>query len=185
LSGANPYFFLSLNRHLEEISSQATERDALLSFSLPWYAWRNAKSSLVMNFTIEFFRTRPNDEAHATLDRISIVAENLDTATVKAKSLFDTLDMPQKPDGLRILDQVKRELFVWVPDAQMPKCKRQEASLVTVAADDTERSERTSGCRRMQGRVHFSKASRSAESSLPTRSWRTLFRYCHPIPSIG
>ena len=116
LSGANPYFFLSLHRHLEEISSQATERDAL-SFSLPWYAWRNAKSSLVMNFTIKFFRTRPNDEAHATLDRISIVAENLDTATVKAKSLFDTLDMPQKPDGLRILDQVKRELFVWVPDA--------------------------------------------------------------------
>ena len=32
----------------------------------------------------------------------------------------------------------------------MPKCKRQEASLVTVAADDTELSERTSGCRRMQ-----------------------------------
>jgi hypothetical protein len=57
------------------------------------------------------------DNAHATLDRISIVAENLDTATLKAKLLFDTLDMPQKPDGLRILDQVKRELFVWVPDA--------------------------------------------------------------------
>ena len=34
------------------------------------------------------------------------------------------------------------------------------------------------------GRVHFSKALRSAESSLPTRSWRTLFRFCHPIPSI-
>jgi hypothetical protein len=69
-----------------------------------------------MNFTIEFFRTRPSDEALATLDRISI-ADNLDAATAKAKSLFDTLDMPQKPDGLRILDQVKRELFVWVPDA--------------------------------------------------------------------
>jgi hypothetical protein len=65
-------------------------------------------------FTIEFFRTRPSDEAHA--DRISIVADNLNAATVKAKSLFDTLDMPQKPDGLRILDQVKRELFVWKPD---------------------------------------------------------------------
>jgi hypothetical protein len=65
-----------------------------------------------MNFTIEFFRTRPSDEALATLDRISIVADNLDAATVKAKSLFDTLDVPQKPDGLRILNQVKRELFV-------------------------------------------------------------------------
>jgi hypothetical protein len=78
---------------------------------------QKAVSSLVMNFTIEFFRTRPSDEAHATLDRISIVADNLDAAMVKARSLFDTLDMPQKPDGLRILDQVKRELFVWVPDA--------------------------------------------------------------------
>jgi hypothetical protein len=47
-----------------------------------------------MNFTIEFFRTRPSDEAHATLDRISIVADNLDAAIVKARSLFDTLDMP-------------------------------------------------------------------------------------------
>jgi len=30
-----------------------------------------AKSSLVMNFIIEFFRARPSDEAPATLDRIS------------------------------------------------------------------------------------------------------------------
>src|ERR1700720_261355 len=87
-----------------------------LSLSLPWYTWRKAESSLVMNFTIEFFRTRPSDEAHATLERISIVADSLAAATVKAKSLFDTLGMPQKPDGLRILDQVKRELFVWKRD---------------------------------------------------------------------
>ncbi len=69
-----------------------------------------------MNFTIEFFRIRPSDKAHATLDLILIGADNLDAATVKAKSLFDTLDRPQKPDGLRILDQMKRELFVWKPD---------------------------------------------------------------------
>jgi hypothetical protein len=69
-----------------------------------------------MNFIIEFFRTRPSDEAHATLDRISVVADNLDAAKVKAKSLFLTLDLPQKPDGLRILDHGKRELFVWKPD---------------------------------------------------------------------
>jgi hypothetical protein len=90
--------------------------DRHLSLPLPWYTSRQAESSLAMNFTIEFFRTRPSDEAHAILDRISIGADNLDAATVKAKSLFDTLDMPQKPDGLRILDQVKRELFVWKPD---------------------------------------------------------------------
>ena len=87
-----------------------------LSLPLPWYAWRKAESSLVMNFTIEFFRVRLRDEAHATLDQISIVADNLDAAKVKAKSLFATLEMPQKPDRLRILDQVNRELFVWKPD---------------------------------------------------------------------
>ncbi len=70
----------------------------------------------MMDFTIEFFRTRPSDEAHAILDRILIAADNLDAAMVKAKWLFDTLDMPQKPDGLRILDQAKQELFVWKPD---------------------------------------------------------------------
>jgi hypothetical protein len=53
----------------------------------------------VLNFTIEFFRTRPSDEAHATLDRISVVADNLDAAKVKAMSLFHTLDLPQRPDG--------------------------------------------------------------------------------------
>ncbi len=47
----------------------------------------------------------------------------------------------------------------------MLKCKRRDASLVTVAAKNAELSEWTIGCRRMQKRVHFSKASRSAESS--------------------
>ena len=29
-----------------------------LNLPLPWYSWRKAESSLAMNFTIEFFRTR-------------------------------------------------------------------------------------------------------------------------------
>lgn len=87
-----------------------------LSLPLVWYACRKVESSPVTNFTIEFFRVRLRDEAHATLDRISIIADDLDSATIKAKSLFDTLEMPQKPDGLRILDQVSRELFSWKPD---------------------------------------------------------------------
>jgi hypothetical protein len=36
-------------------------------------------------------------------------------AKVKAKSLFDTLNMPQNPDGLRILDQYGHEAFFWTP----------------------------------------------------------------------
>jgi hypothetical protein len=60
-----------------------------------------------------------------------VVADNLDAATVKAKSLFDTLDMPQKPDGLRILDQVKRELFVWKPDDRWLRRRPCPGSLLT------------------------------------------------------
>jgi len=64
-----------------------------------------------MMFTIEFFRIRKEDNAHATLDRITHMASDLDGAKVKATSLFDTLNMPQNPDGLRILDQSGNELF--------------------------------------------------------------------------
>jgi hypothetical protein len=57
-----------------------------------------------MLFTIEFFRLREEDDAHATLDRITQSGTNLEAVKVKAKSLFETLNMPQKPDGLRIFN---------------------------------------------------------------------------------
>jgi hypothetical protein len=66
-----------------------------------------------MIFTIEFFRIRPTDDAHATLDRLSVIVDDLEAAKVKARSLFETLEMPQKPDGLRILDESGCELFFW------------------------------------------------------------------------
>jgi hypothetical protein len=66
-----------------------------------------------MIFTIEFFRIRLTDDAHATLDRLSVIVDDLDAAKVKARSLFETLEMPQKPDGLRILDEGGCELFFW------------------------------------------------------------------------
>jgi hypothetical protein len=65
------------------------------------------------DFTIEFFRIRLNDDAHATLDRLSVIVDDLDAAKVKARSLFETLEMPQRPDGLRILDESGCELFFW------------------------------------------------------------------------
>jgi hypothetical protein len=68
-----------------------------------------------MIFTIEFFRIRKEDNAHATLDRVTHVASDLEGAKVKAKSLFDTLNLPQNPDGLRILDDHEREVFSWTP----------------------------------------------------------------------
>jgi len=70
-----------------------------------------------MMFTIEFFRIRKEDYAHATLARVAHIASDLESAKVKARSLFDvgTLNMPQNPDGLRILDQSGNELFFWTP----------------------------------------------------------------------
>ena len=68
-----------------------------------------------MMFTIEFFRVRGTDEAHATLDRVEHDTTDLNDAKVRALSLFETLDMPQKPDALRILDQTGAEVFVWSP----------------------------------------------------------------------
>ena len=68
-----------------------------------------------MMFTIEFFRIRKEDNARAMLDRITHIASDLESAKIKAKSLFDTLNMPQNPDGLRILDQNGHEVFFWTP----------------------------------------------------------------------
>lgn len=68
-----------------------------------------------MMFTIEFFRIRKEDNAHAMLDRVTHIASDLESAKVKARSLFDTLNMPQNPDGLRILDKSGNEVFFWTP----------------------------------------------------------------------
>jgi hypothetical protein len=35
---------------------------------------------------------------------------------VRALSLFQTLDMPQKPDAVRILDPTGEAVFVWGPE---------------------------------------------------------------------
>ena len=71
-----------------------------------------------MLFVIEFFRIREKDKARATLDRITHFALDLENAKVKAKSLFETLDMAQNPDGLRILDQDGHEVYFWTPGTE-------------------------------------------------------------------
>jgi hypothetical protein len=50
-----------------------------------------------MMFTIEFFRIRKEDNVHAMLDRVTHITSDLESAKVKARSLFDTLNMPQNP----------------------------------------------------------------------------------------
>ncbi len=71
-----------------------------------------------MMFTIEFVRVRGMDNAYATLDRLTSLASDLEEVKMRAKSLFSTLELPQKPDALRILDEEGRELFFWRPGAQ-------------------------------------------------------------------
>jgi hypothetical protein len=66
-------------------------------------------------FTIEFFRVRDTDDAHATLGRVEHDTMDLEDAKMRAQSLFQTLDMPQKPDALRIVDQNGNEVFFWSP----------------------------------------------------------------------
>jgi hypothetical protein len=66
-------------------------------------------------FIIEFFRVRDTDHAHATLGQVEHDTSDLEDAKVRARSLFETLDMPQKPDALRILDERGEEVFFWCP----------------------------------------------------------------------
>jgi hypothetical protein len=68
-------------------------------------------------FTIEFFRVRGTDDAHAILDRVEHDTTDLEDAKIRAQSLFETLDMPQKPDALRILDERGEEVFIWSPES--------------------------------------------------------------------
>lgn len=68
---------------------------------------------LVPAFTFEFFRIRPGDKARAMLGRVAYIMADLDAAKVKARSMFETLSMPQEPDGLRILDEAGCEVFEW------------------------------------------------------------------------
>lgn len=68
-----------------------------------------------MQITIEFFRIRPSDSAEALLDRIQQVVPDFEAAKVRAISLFENWDMPQRPDGVRILDESGAEVFTWKP----------------------------------------------------------------------
>jgi hypothetical protein len=68
-----------------------------------------------MMFTIEFLpHSRKGQRAcHARSD--THIASDLKSAKVKAKSLFDTLNLSQNPDGLLILDQDGHGVFFWTP----------------------------------------------------------------------
>jgi uncharacterized protein YeaC (DUF1315 family) len=63
-----------------------------------------------MKITIEFYRTRDLDDAHAVLGRVSREAYDLDDAVEVARTLLSTLEMPQWPDAMTISDAEGKEL---------------------------------------------------------------------------
>ena len=66
-----------------------------------------------MSFRIEFFRVRNEDGAHAMLGRVPYAGPDLAGAKRHAKFLFYQMNMPQSPDGLRIVNAVGVEVFAW------------------------------------------------------------------------
>lgn len=62
-----------------------------------------------MKIVIEFYRIRPQDDAHAVVGRETEDAADLDAAIERA--LARTLDMPQRPDALTITDAQGRRLY--------------------------------------------------------------------------
>jgi hypothetical protein len=58
-----------------------------------------------MKVVIEFYRTRDVDDAHAVVGRETEDAVDLHDAIEIAWLLVRTLDMPQRPDAMRITDE--------------------------------------------------------------------------------
>lgn len=70
-----------------------------------------------MKVIIEFYRIRESDFAHAVLGRVECEALDLDAAIGMARTLVDTLEMPQEPDEIGISDGCGNELLHFPIDA--------------------------------------------------------------------
>jgi len=64
-----------------------------------------------MMIQVEFYRMRMEDDARAVVGRVSYEVIDAQAAVTAAKSLFHTLDLPQKPDAMRIVDALGNKLF--------------------------------------------------------------------------
>ncbi len=64
-----------------------------------------------MRITIEFYRTRQADDAHAVIGRESADAADLTDAMDIAHRLCRTLDMPQLPDAMSVSDHEGNQLY--------------------------------------------------------------------------
>lgn len=77
-----------------------------------------------MKIVIEFYRIRKQDDAHAVVGREAMDVADLDAAIEMARSLAQSLDMPQRPDALVILDESGRKLHSCAFDAALEQWGR-------------------------------------------------------------
>ncbi|WP_153020293.1 hypothetical protein [Paramesorhizobium deserti] len=64
-----------------------------------------------MKVIIEFYRVRAVDTAHARVGRVSRSVADADDAIRLARSLLLSLDMPQEPDFIAILDDQENAFY--------------------------------------------------------------------------
>jgi hypothetical protein len=74
--------------------------------SVPYAEQRKA-----MKVVIEFYRIREADHAHAIVGREIADATDLDDAVEIARRLWQTLDMPQRPDAMTISNNEGHKLY--------------------------------------------------------------------------
>jgi len=65
-----------------------------------------------MKIMIEFYRIRETDEAHAVIGQETADAVDLDDAIEAAWRLSKSLNMPQQPDAMSIIDSDGNELYM-------------------------------------------------------------------------
>lgn len=64
-----------------------------------------------MQVVIEFYRIREADDAHAVVGRETIETADLHEAIAIAHQLWQTLEMPQRPDAASISDRKGNLLY--------------------------------------------------------------------------
>jgi hypothetical protein len=64
-----------------------------------------------MMITIEFYRTRDADDAHAVLARVNRDVTDETAAPRVARMLVRTIDLPQEPDEMVVCDAAGRALY--------------------------------------------------------------------------
>ena len=64
-----------------------------------------------MRVVVEFYRTRDADDLHAMIGQQTVEVADIEDAIETARKLSKTLDMPQQPDGVSIIDAGGKTIY--------------------------------------------------------------------------